>query len=136
VSVVIELEFLCNLRDVFLAHSQVRLRFLHARPEPQIGHASDATAVSTLDLEQVMLSEDTYRLPILSAVGHAARQRLAGFGRALSNFLRRLLPGSYSRVPELPDDLRADLGLETPPHERVDAFWDYRRNSASRDLPF
>jgi hypothetical protein len=136
VSVVIELAFLCNLGDVFLAHSQVRRRFLHARPESQVGHASDAIAVSTTNLEQVMLSEDTYRLPILSAVGHAARQRLAGLGRALSNFLRHLFSGGHPRVPELPDDLRADLGLEAPPHERVDAFWDYRRNSASRDLPF
>jgi hypothetical protein len=92
--------------------------------------------VSTLDLEQVMLSEDTHRLPILSAVGHAARQRLAGFRRALLNFLRHLLSGSHPRVPELPDDLRADLGLEAPAQEREDAFWEFKRRSVGRDLQF
>ncbi|WJH40509.1 hypothetical protein N7E02_29030 [Aliirhizobium terrae] len=83
-----------------------------------------------------MLSEDTYRLPILSAAGRAARQRLAGFGWALSNFLRHLLSGGHARATELPDDLRADVGFEAPPHERSDDFWEYRRNSVGRDLPF
>lgn len=87
-----------------------------------------------------MLSEDTSPMPVLSSAGSKPRQWLGGLARGvaggLGRFLKRLLLGGYPQAPELPDDLRADVGFEAPLYEREDAFWEARRNSVGQYLPF
>jgi hypothetical protein len=82
-----------------------------------------------------MVYDDAYHAPT-SAAAQAARLGLGALGRAVSGFRRRLLSGGHPRIADLPDDLRADLGLEVPRGERPDAFWECRWHSVGRDLPF
>ena len=62
---------------------------------------------------------------------------LDGAWRAFGRFIQRLITRGLRRVPALPDDLQGDVGLgERLPLNRESAFWEARRCSHARDLPF
>ena len=56
--------------------------------------------------------------------------------RGLRRFLRRLLSPAGLRMPDLPAELRGDIGLpEALPESRDEQFWDEKQSSGARDLP-
>ena len=62
---------------------------------------------------------------------------LDGAWRAVGRFILRLVMRGPRHMPALPDDLQGDVGLgERLPLDRESSFWEARRRSHARDLPF
>ncbi|GGF86781.1 hypothetical protein GCM10010924_13070 [Rhizobium wenxiniae] len=83
-----------------------------------------------------MLSANTSSMPATQALPlllrGSFRQRLH---RHVARFFRRLFGAKRGLVAGLPDDLRADVGLDAARPERSEAFWRDRPRSVGRDLP-
>jgi hypothetical protein len=84
------------------------------------------------NVEQAMLSANAPFMPAAQTFSPPPKPGLAA--RAV-DLIRRVLRCGPRRVPDLPDDLLADVGMEISRPERADAFWEERRRSTARDLP-
>lgn len=89
-----------------------------------------------IDVEPIMLPANSSSMPVIQASpqfsSRSLRQR---FQSTIARFVRRLVGMSRGAMPDLPDDLHADVGLDRLRSERVEAFWRDRRHSIGRDLP-
>lgn len=83
-----------------------------------------------------MLPADGHSMPVFppspSFGRRSVRMRIAAF---VGKLLRHLGRADRTVIPGLPEDLLADLAIDSQMKGRVDDFWQAKRRSIGRDLP-